>query len=122
MQIRSAQTTLESEKYDQVLDSILVGPVTVGMCRFVLEVPPLFRLHYSLISKANCPDTTKIPPKDAVGITCVLLTGIHSSYCLLFLILDAGSYRKQEFIRVGYFVNNEYESMEQNMNPPREFS
>lgn len=29
----------ENEKYDQVLDCVLVGPVLVGRNKFVLEVP-----------------------------------------------------------------------------------
>ena len=47
----------------------------------------------------------KIPKEDAVGVTVVLLT------C---------AYRSQEFIRVGYYVNNEYESPELKENPPQE--
>jgi histone chaperone ASF1 len=30
----------ESEKYDQVLDSILVGPVPVGLNKFIFQVCP----------------------------------------------------------------------------------
>jgi len=40
---------------------------------------------------------------DAVGVTVVLLT------C---------SYRNKEFIRVGYYVNNEYTDPELKENPP----
>merc|ERR1712078_514698 len=53
----------ESERYDQVLDSVLVGP----------------------------------------GVTAILLT------C---------SYRGKEFIRVGYYLNNEYTDEELRENPP----
>eukprot|EP00126_Sphaerothecum_destruens_P015889 Sdes_comp9961_c0_seq1m1516 len=79
----------ESEEYDQELDSILVGPIPVGLNKVVFE--------------ANPPDTLKIPPDDLLGVTVVLLT------C---------SYRDQEFIRVGYYVNNEYADMELRENPP----
>ena len=41
--------------------------------------------------------------QDAVGVTIVLLT------C---------SYRGQEFVRVGYFINNEYSDPELRENPP----
>lgn len=34
------------------------------------------------------------------------------------VILLTGSYRDQEFIRVGYYVNNEYEDEELRENPP----
>eukprot|EP00216_Chloropicon_sp_CCMP2111_P003509 CAMPEP_0198240164 /NCGR_PEP_ID=MMETSP1446-20131203/5360_1 /TAXON_ID=1461542 ORGANISM="Unidentified sp, Strain CCMP2111" /NCGR_SAMPLE_ID=MMETSP1446 /ASSEMBLY_ACC=CAM_ASM_001112 /LENGTH=175 /DNA_ID=CAMNT_0043922861 /DNA_START=262 /DNA_END=789 /DNA_ORIENTATION=- len=79
----------ESEKYDQVLDSVLVGPVYAGGYRFVFQ--------------ANPPDVSKLPMEDVVGVTVVLLT------C---------SYRGEEFIRVGYYVNNEYEDEESRENPP----
>jgi histone chaperone ASF1 len=45
----------------------------------------------------------KIPVVDALGVTVVLLT------C---------SYRQQEFVRVGYFINNEYTEPELRENPP----
>ena len=45
----------------------------------------------------------KIPVQDATGVTVVLLT------C---------GYRNQEFIRVGYYVNNEYGDPELKENPP----
>lgn len=54
--------------------------------------------------KAPPPDTSKIPDTDAVGITAILLT------C---------SYVNQEFVRVGYYVNNEYDDVELRANPPR---
>ena len=55
--------------------------------------------------QADPPDCSKIPREDAVGVTVVLLT------C---------SYRSQEFIRVGYYVNNEYSEPEMKENPPLE--
>ncbi|KAK2705652.1 histone chaperone asf1-like [Artemia franciscana] len=79
----------ESEEYDQVLDTVFVGPVPEGRHMFVFQAP--------------APDTSKIPPQDAVGVTVVLLT------C---------SYRDQEFLRVGYYVNNEYTDPELKENPP----
>ena len=56
-------------------------------------------------TKADPPDTSKIPADDAVGVTVVLITA---------------SYREQEFVRVGYYVTNEYEDMELRENPPAE--
>lgn len=79
----------ESEQHDQVLDTIYVGPVPEGRHIFVFQADP--------------PDVTKIPELDAVGVTIVLLT------C---------SYRGQEFVRVGYFINNDYTDTELRENPP----
>ncbi|KFM57813.1 Histone chaperone asf1, partial [Stegodyphus mimosarum] len=79
----------ESEAHDQVLDSVFVGPVPEGRHMFVFQAEP--------------PDPQKIPVQDAVGVTVVLLT------CL---------YRSKEFIRVGYYVNNEYVDPEMRENPP----
>lgn len=53
--------------------------------------------------QANSPDPAKIPPEDAVGVTVVLLT------C---------SYKGSEFVRVGYYVNNEYADPELAENAP----
>ncbi|XP_034656494.1 histone chaperone asf1 [Drosophila subobscura] len=79
----------ESEEHDQVLDTIYVGPVPEGRHIFVFQADP--------------PDVSKIPEQDAVGVTIVLLT------C---------SYRGQEFVRVGYYVNNDYGEQEMRENPP----
>ncbi|XP_017072268.1 histone chaperone asf1 [Drosophila eugracilis] len=79
----------ESEEHDQVLDTIYVGPVPEGRHIFVFQADP--------------PDVSKIPEPDAVGVTIVLLT------C---------SYRGQEFVRVGYYVNNDYADPEMRENPP----
>ncbi|XP_035908022.1 histone chaperone asf1 [Anopheles stephensi] len=79
----------ESEEFDQVLDTIYVGPVPEGRHIFVFQADP--------------PNVTRIPEQDAVGVTVVLLT------C---------SYRGQEFVRVGYFINNEYADAEMRENPP----
>ncbi|KAK8017426.1 hypothetical protein PG993_013752 [Apiospora rasikravindrae] len=77
-----------SDQYDQELDSLLVGPIPVGVNKFVFE--------------AEAPDTKRIPDADVLGVTVVLLT------C---------SYDGREFIRVGYYVNNEYETEELNADP-----
>lgn len=79
----------DDESQDQELDSVLVGPIAVGSYRFVFQ--------------ADAPDPSRIPPEDLLGVTVVLLT------C---------SYRDQEFVRVGYYVNNEYDSEELKENPP----
>ncbi|GBG75145.1 hypothetical protein CBR_g19658 [Chara braunii] len=80
----------EDEKYDQVLESVLVGPVNEGSYRFVFQ--------------ADAPNPDKIPDQDIIGVTVLLLT------C---------SYRGQEFIRVGYYVNNEYLDEDLRENPPQ---
>ncbi|KAE9449482.1 hypothetical protein C3L33_18618, partial [Rhododendron williamsianum] len=79
----------EDETYDQVLESVLVGPVNVGNYRFVFEADP--------------PDPSKIREDDIIGVTVLLLT------C---------SYLGQEFIRVGYYVNNDYEDAQLREEPP----
>lgn len=78
-----------SDQYDQELDSLLVGPVPVGVNKFIFE--------------AEAPNTSRIPDADILGVTVVLLT------C---------SYDGREFIRIGYYVNNEYDSEELNTEPP----
>ena len=69
----------EDSTCDQVLDEVFVGPVPVGINKFVLQ--------------ADAPDISQIPSSDLIGVTVVLVT------C---------SYKEQEFCRVGYYVNNEY--------------
>ncbi|KAM7271460.1 hypothetical protein ACFE04_030674 [Oxalis oulophora] len=79
----------EDETYDQLLESVLVGPVNVGNYRFVFEADP--------------PDPTKIREEDIIGVTVLLLT------C---------SYLGHEFVRVGYYVNNDYEDEQLKEEPP----
>ncbi|XP_002528058.2 probable histone chaperone ASF1A [Ricinus communis] len=79
----------EDETYDQLLESVLVGPVNVGNYRFVLQADP--------------PDPSKIRDEDITGVTVLLLT------C---------SYLGQEFVRVGYYVNNDYEDEQLREEPP----
>eukprot|EP01070_Trichotokara_eunicae_P008200 Trichotokara_eunicae@DN5673_c0_g1_i1.p1 len=55
------------------------------------------------VFSADAPDFSKIPPEDIHGITVVLLTG---------------SYKEQEFIRIGWYVHNIYVDAEMQENPP----
>ncbi|KAI3462576.1 hypothetical protein Pfo_019239 [Paulownia fortunei] len=80
----------EDETYDQLLESVLVGPVNVGNYRFVLQADP--------------PDPSKIGEEDIIGVTVLLLT------C---------SYMGQEFVRVGYYVNNDYDDEQLREEPPQ---
>ena len=81
----------EDTTHDQVLDEILVGPIPVGINKFVLQ--------------ADAPDISQIPQDDILGVTVVLVT------C---------SYREKEFVRVGYYVNNEYmEPYDEEIGPPK---
>lgn len=75
--------------HDQELDSILVGPVPVGVNKFVFQADP--------------PSPELIPASELVSVTVILLS------C---------SYAGREFVRVGYYVNNEYDSEELRENPP----
>ena len=61
----------------------------MGVNKFVFEADP--------------PDTKRIPATDILGVTVILLT------C---------SYAEREFVRVGYYVNNEYDSEELAAEPP----
>lgn len=61
----------------------MVGPVPVGINSFEFE--------------AAAPLPSRIPSSDLIGVTVILLT------C---------SYNDQEFVRVGYYVNTEYEEGE----------
>ena len=57
----------------------------------------------AFLFQAKSPDPSQIPDQDLVGVTVVLLT------C---------SYKEREFVRVGYYVNNEYTEEEMRENPP----
>ncbi|KAI0791022.1 histone chaperone, partial [Abortiporus biennis] len=72
-----------NEELDQELDDCLVGPVPMGVNSFEFEGSP--------------PDPKKIPPEDVLGVAALILTG---------------SYKDQEFVRVGYYQNTEYDSEE----------
>ena len=78
-----------SAEHDQELDSLLVGPVPIGVNKFIFEADP--------------PNLSRLPSTEILGVTVILLT------C---------SYDDREFVRVGYYVNNEYDSEELNNDPP----
>lgn len=79
----------DNTTHDQVLESMMVGPCPVGVCQFIMEAPP--------------PNPALIPACDVLGIGAVMLTV---------------SYLEKEFIRIGWYVNNEYENEEMNLTPP----
>jgi histone chaperone ASF1 len=74
---------------DQELDDCLVGPVPVGVNAFEFE--------------GSAPSPQSIPPEDVLGVAALILTG---SYC------------DQEFVRVGYYQNTEYDNDEMKLAPP----
>lgn len=78
-----------SSEHDQELDELSTGPIPVGTHEFVLE--------------SDGPNPDAIPSAEIVGVTVVLIT------C---------SYKEQEFVRIGYYINNEYASEELQENPP----
>ncbi|CAO3563264.1 unnamed protein product [Mortierella alpina] len=82
-----------SNAHDQVLESIMVGPVPVGINKFVFM--------------AEAPKPELIPHNDIVGVTVILIT------C---------SYQDKEFVRIGYYVNNDYLEEELRENPPEEIA
>ncbi|KAH6912086.1 histone chaperone ASF1 [Coprinopsis sp. MPI-PUGE-AT-0042] len=77
------------EELDQELDDCLVGPVPVGVNSFEFE--------------GTCPDPSRIPAEDVLGVAALILTG---------------SYKEQEFVRVGYYQNTEYDNEEMKETPP----
>ena len=81
--------TNDSSEHDQELDTLLVGPVPIGVNKFIFE--------------ADSPDLKRIPDSEILGVTVILLS------C---------SYDNREFVRVGYYVNNEYDNEEMNAEPP----
>lgn len=85
----SAAANPFSSEHDQELDSLLVGPVPRGVNKFVFQADP--------------PDLSRIPNSEIIGVTVILLT------C---------SYDGREFVRVGYYVNNEYTDETLQENPP----
>jgi histone chaperone ASF1 len=68
-----------SEKLDQILDCVSIGPVAAGLNSFVFEVPS--------------PNTDKIPKDEWLGLSVILVE------C---------TYREKLFFRIGYYVENEY--------------
>ncbi|EJU00348.1 anti-silence-domain-containing protein [Dacryopinax primogenitus] len=79
----------DHQELDQELDDCMVGPVPVGVNSFEFEGSP--------------PDPKLIPPQDVLGVAAIILTA---------------SYRDQEFVRVGYYQNTEYDNPEWNEKPP----
>ena len=53
--------------------------------------------------EGSAPNPSKIPPEDVLGVAALILTG---------------SYKDQEFVRVGYYQNTEYDNEDMNLNPP----
>jgi len=64
---------------DQILESLFIGPFSLGSYKFVFE--------------SNPPNMELIPRQDILGVTVLILS------CL---------YKNKEFIRIGYYVHNEY--------------
>lgn len=64
---------------DVELDSLLVGPIPTGVNKFVFTADPV--------------DVSQIPSSDVLGVSVILLTA---------------SYDDREFVRVGFYNNNEY--------------
>lgn len=79
----------QSNQYDIELEEVSVGPVPHGINKFMFTSP--------------APPPEKIPTDEILGVTVILLSG---------------SYKNNEFVRIGYYVNNEYDDEELNNNPP----
>ncbi|CBK22493.2 uncharacterized protein [Blastocystis hominis] len=70
-----------STEGDQVLDDVLVGPITQGTHKFCFQ--------------ANAPNLEIIPDDCLIGVTVILIT------CC---------YHNHEFIRIGYYISNTCDS------------
>jgi len=68
----------------------MVGPVPIGTNKFVFSADP--------------PNLQRIPSTEIVGVTVILLS------C---------AYDGREFVRVGYYVNNEYDDEALQADPPK---
>ncbi|KAG6836967.1 hypothetical protein H0H93_000359 [Arthromyces matolae] len=79
-----------NEHLDQELDDCLVGPVPIGINSFEFE--------------GLSPDPSKIPEDDVLGVAALILTA---------------SYKEQEFVRVGYYQNTEYDNDAMKETPPQ---
>ncbi len=79
----------EDSLHDQTLEEVMVGPVPVGINRFVLT--------------SDAPNPAEIANQDLLGVTVILIT------C---------SYMDNKFIQIGYYVNNEYSEPYDTENPP----
>eukprot|EP00210_Caulerpa_lentillifera_P001208 g1164.t1 len=84
-------STPDDDNLDQELESVLVGPISPGVYKFVLEV------------SVDPPDGDKIPVDDLIGNSAVVVS------CL---------FNDHEFIRVGFYVNVEYKDEELREHPP----
>ncbi|KAL0077962.1 histone chaperone [Phycomyces blakesleeanus] len=81
----------DDKTHDQVLDCIMVGPIPVGINKFIFA--------------ADAPKIELLPKNNLLEVTVVLLS------C---------AYNDQEFVRIGYYVNNEYMDEEMRLEPPEE--
>lgn len=79
----------DDKSLDQELDCVVMGPINRGALKFTFET--------------EGPDFSKIHAEDIHGFTIVLLTG---------------SYRDEEFIRIGWYVHNVYPDTELEDDPP----
>ncbi|KAI0030458.1 histone chaperone ASF1, partial [Vararia minispora EC-137] len=74
---------------DQELDDCLIGPIPQGVNSFEFE--------------GSAPSPSQMDPQDVLGVSALILTG---------------SYRDQEFVRVGYYQNTEYDDEDLKNAPP----
>ena len=63
----------ESEEYDQILDTVYVGPVPEGRHKFVFTADP--------------PNPHKIPVSDVVGVTVILITCAYRGHVSIYFCL-----------------------------------
>lgn len=77
------------EEHDQVLDSVLIGPINDGRHKFVFEAP--------------APELKDLRPEDLMDVTLLLLK------C---------KYKEQLFMKIGWFITHTYSDRELSENPP----
>lgn len=78
-----------SDRFDQVLDEIEVGPLVQGLSEFEIEISP--------------PDVSRIPQEELLGPT------------VMYIVL---AYKGAPFLRIGYYINVAYFLDHLNQHPP----
>ena len=68
----------------------------------IQEFSSVAHFSYSAFPQADAPNATLIPDENLLDVTVVLLLGL---------------YKDQEFIRVGYYVNNEIRTSHYRVSP-----
>ena len=86
----------ESEEYDQILDTVYVGPVPEGRHKFVFTADP--------------PNPAKIPVTDVVGVTVILITCAYRGQVIFNNSISIFHFDKMTFFAF-YFLYERHRSV-----------